>query len=41
MRGRAGIDDGGGAASRVWSTPHPTRFAGHLLPQGEKEFTRP
>jgi hypothetical protein len=20
-----------------FSTPHPTRFAGHLLPQGEKE----
>ena len=22
------------------STPHPTRFAGHLLPQGEKEIDR-
>ena len=23
-----------------WLPPHPTRFAGHLLPQGEKETAR-
>ena len=29
------------AISKVRETPHPTRFAAHLLPRGEKEELAP
>ena len=37
MRGLAEFKVGAEVRRRLLTTPHPTRFAGHLLPQGEKD----